>query len=534
MSVTAAQPRPHRRRRFRWLYRLEAELEPFMFLLAIAWLWLFVVEFVAGLTPWQDIAIRAIWIAFIVEFLLKLYLAPHRARYLRHNWLTVIALIVPAFRAFRLLRALRVLRATRVASTTRIFRALTSTRRFYRDVKEAQGEASAPGMNVGVVVMKTPSGDDESLQRFVDDIARRVAPELERASGLPWRFDRLESQQLESGDARWPSDFLDEASTRMAEGPYDIVVVVTDTVLLSRHRKVRAGLASPTARIVALSTRALTVTPRGRAERGINEAAVHANAAALLLHLLGHVAGLNHAGDSEVMRPFVFRETRRGLPLFNATECNELSRHRDRLPERELRGSARLAAFLFHVMMSLRHPAKVLQPLLRNKAVLLPLSLPGLATAAVAPSFLLVFTAEIWDVGLGLSNAIAATYATLSILGATLFLARVQSLFLPRRERNVLTEHLAVANSVIFLSILLACIGLFVIVAALMLVIELFIFPADLMQTWPTLEQPVAGFTDKLRLSAFIATIGVSTGALAGGFESRTVIRNLALFEDET
>jgi hypothetical protein len=66
------------------------------------------------------------------------------------------------------------------------------------------------------------------------------------------------------------------------------------------------------------------------------------------------------------------------------------------------------------------------------------------------------------------------------------------------------------------------------------LLIELYIFPPDLVQTWPTLNQPDVNFTDKLRLAAFISTIGVTTGALAGGFESRTVIQHLALFEDES
>ena len=319
----------------------------------------------------------------------------------------------------------------------------------------------------------------------------------------------------------------------MAEGPYDGIVVITDVMLTSRDRKVQEGLASSTARIAVISTRKLTTTGRGEPARDLASKSACVNGASLLLHLMGHIAGLRHRRGSEVMRRFVFRESNRRMPRFNADERDELARIGTRLPERELHGKARLAAVVFHVLMALRHPMQVLMPLLRNKALLLPLSLPGLATAAVAPSFLLVFTAEIWDVGLSMSNAVAVTYAILSILAATLFLARVQSLFLPRKERNVLTEHLAVANAVIFLSILLACIGLFLIVATLMLAIEVYVFPSDLIRTWPTLNQPQVGLADKLRLSAFIATVGVTTGALAGGFESRTVMRNLALFEDE-
>ena len=53
------------------------------------------------------------------------------------------------------------------------------------------------------------------------------------------------------------------------------------------------------------------------------------------------------------------------------------------------------------------------------------------------------------------------------------------------------------------------------------------------MTTWPTLEDPLVDTWDKVRLAAFISTVGVLTGALAGGLESRTVIRHLALFLDE-
>ena len=59
-----------------------------------------------------------------------------------------------------------------------------------------------------------------------------------------------------------------------------------------------------------------------------------------------------------------------------------------------------------------------------------------LATAAVAPALLLVFTAEIWDVGLSMSNRTAILYALLSIGAASLYLVQVQALFLPRKDKR--------------------------------------------------------------------------------------------------
>src|SRR5690606_13560290 len=131
------------------------------------------------------------------------------------------------------------------------------------------------------------------------------------------------------------------------------------------------------------------------------------------------------------------------------------------------------------------------------------------------------------------SNGTAALFAVISIMFASFYLVRVQSLFLPRKEKRVITEHLAVANSTIYFSIFLACIGLFLMVGLLSIMVELYIFPPDLMQTWPTLDRPQVTLEDKIRLAVFISTLGVTTGALAGGLESRTIVQHLALFRSK-
>lgn len=506
-----------------------------MFLLALLWLWLFVLEVVQGLTPMQETIVAVVWVLFIFEFLLKLLLATRKWSYIKHNWLTAIALVIPAFRAFRLLRAIRVLRATRAVSTTKIVRALTSTSRFIKDVKEAQGPAPSPEMNVGIHVAHSPVGDKIQLKTFGTQLTMDVKGEISRATGTNWIFHDTDPSALTSDETRRPTDFLDETTLRMAEGPFDLMIVVTDVAVSSRKNTMEPGFVSKTARVIVLSTRKLTTTERGQPPRAFSSKAVQINAAALLLQLLGHIAGLQtkKPGESKVMASFQFDPVRSEIPVFNTGEQKKLKSQAKQLPERELRGGNVLQGFIFHVLMAFRHPLDVLWPLAKNHSLTLALSLPGLATAAVAPSFLLVFTAEIWDVGMNMTNTVAIIYATLSTLTASWYLVRVQGLFLPRKEKRVLTEHLAVANTVIFLSVLLACIGLFFLVGAIMLLIEIYIFPEGLMKTWPTLlDLPVITWADKIRLAAFISAVGVTTGALAGGFESRKVIQHLALFED--
>ena len=70
-------------------------------------------------------------------------------------------------------------------------------------------------------------------------------------------------------------------------------------------------------------------------------------------------------------------------------------------------------------------------------------------------------------------------------------------------------------------------------VALLALAIELWVFPSDLISTWPTLGEQQVGFSDLLRIAVFISTVGVTTGALAGGLQRRRVLRDMALFQSE-
>lgn len=171
----------------------------------------------------------------------------------------------------------------------------------------------------------------------------------------------------------------------------------------------------------------------------------------------------------------------------------------------------------------------------RSRAPLLPLHLPRLTTTALIPTFILVFTAEIWDAGFHMTGTAVGSYAVFSVLASAVYLVTAQNLFLPDEEKRFHTQHLAVANVAIFLTILGATLGLFLMVGLLMLGIQIFIFPVDLVREWPSLELDLATVTlaDQFRIAGLISTIGVLTGALGGGVESRDVIRHLALFGSE-
>lgn len=395
----------------------------------------------------------------------------------------------------------------------------------------ADADSADVAAAVGVMVAHSSSSDPDALRAFAERAVADARTELRSATGIDWRFHVENPERLGDGRGRRPSDFLDGATLRMVEGPYDAVLVVTDVPLHSRRRRVVPGLASPVSRVAVLSTRTLLTTPRGEPVRALDADAVRWNAAALVLHLFGHVFGADHDADG-VMAPFRFDPDRRSAGEFGPETRRHLRETAPDIPEEADVDGVRspFGRVAFHLQSAAKNPGHVGRSLVRNRAPLLPFSLPALTTAAVAPTLVLVFSAETWDVGIHLTNGDAVLFGIVSVFAATIYLTAIQNLFFPREPGQALTEHMALTNVVTFCTVLAAVVGLFLTVGLLILGIELFVFPPDLMTNWPTLENPRVTRVDLLRTAGFVSTVGVLTGALAGGLEKRTVVRHLALF----
>jgi voltage-gated potassium channel len=111
------------------LQKLEDWLDLPMIVLAWVWLILFVVELTVGLNPLLQALGTVIWILFIFDFVLTFAIAPGKIAYLKNNWLSAIALIIPALRIFRIARFIRLLRGVRAARGLNLVRVVTRTNR---------------------------------------------------------------------------------------------------------------------------------------------------------------------------------------------------------------------------------------------------------------------------------------------------------------------------------------------------------------------------------------------------------------------
>jgi voltage-gated potassium channel len=90
----------------RWLTLKELDewLDGPMTALALIWTLLLVVELIYGASELFDTLGVVIWCIFVVEFALRFWLAPAKGPFLRKNWLSAIALALPALRLTKLVR----------------------------------------------------------------------------------------------------------------------------------------------------------------------------------------------------------------------------------------------------------------------------------------------------------------------------------------------------------------------------------------------------------------------------------------------
>lgn len=139
--------------RWRTLEQLDDWLRTPMLLLSLAWLALVLVELLRGSSRLLEIFGIAIWAIFILEFALRFALAPEKLPFLRRNWLTVIALVVPAFRLLRSLRFLRAARALRGARLVRIVGTANRSMNALKETLRRRGFGYVAGLTALVIAL---------------------------------------------------------------------------------------------------------------------------------------------------------------------------------------------------------------------------------------------------------------------------------------------------------------------------------------------------------------------------------------------
>jgi voltage-gated potassium channel len=85
-----------------------------------------------GLSPFLEALSLGIWGLFVLEFLVRLTLAPRKLAFLRRSWLTLLSLLLPALRVVRVARVVGLLRASRATRGLRLVKVLSAMNRGMR------------------------------------------------------------------------------------------------------------------------------------------------------------------------------------------------------------------------------------------------------------------------------------------------------------------------------------------------------------------------------------------------------------------
>lgn len=110
-----------------------------MLILAAIWIALIVMDFVVGLPPLLQGVGYAIWAVFVLDFIIRFWLAPAKVPFLRKNWLGLLALIIPALRVFRIAEAFRILQVSQVSQGFSLIRIVSAANRSMSDLGRILG-----------------------------------------------------------------------------------------------------------------------------------------------------------------------------------------------------------------------------------------------------------------------------------------------------------------------------------------------------------------------------------------------------------
>lgn len=140
-----------RRERWKLLVNVHRLLERPMAVLSVCWLALLVIDFTVGLNRELLIVNWTIWSLFAIDAAIEFTLAPSKLIFVRRRWITLVAVILPAFRIVRFVRFTRVVRVARSVKLVRLLTSLNRNLSAIRTYFGSRGLATVIALTAAVV-----------------------------------------------------------------------------------------------------------------------------------------------------------------------------------------------------------------------------------------------------------------------------------------------------------------------------------------------------------------------------------------------
>lgn len=394
---------------------------------------------------------------------------------------------------------------------------------------------------IGVMAMDVEGRDSNAFSKLVREATRGFSEALVQEQRLDTEVFAFSGPHLTPGAGSYsPLDFLQIGLAEKTERSLPFLLIITEVDLTSTKLAYTLALPSQLMNVAILSSKRLDPDFWGKAP---DFAITARRLTVLLLHSFGHLLNLSHPADNNadqrvvhdcdsinVMRQVEKVEDLDAMEGFSEAQWRQMKRA---LPREANERSTRDGRLVFIIKTLLRDAGAIGRGVMRANPFRLLMKLPTMIAAALSVIIVLLFSAETWDMAGTVTLSQVALFAGVSLAAALFVLYRAFALSTQMSRDRLLTETTVITIAVTMLSLALTLLVLFAGLGAVMYLGIVSIFPEKLMASWPTAD-PAVKILDHVKLSLFLAAMGVLAGSLGGRSDSSDLVRGVLFIDEES
>ena len=317
---------------------------------------------------------------------------------------------------------------------------------------------------------------------------------------------------------------------------WDFSLVLTEADLTSHYKPYALAAVSRSMEVAVVSTSRIDPETTGGAIPGERVSKMAHRIEVLVLHALGHLIGIHHETDpSNYMSKFEALDELDRADEFNEQQIEAMRSNLGEVADQRLEERMkyrRISAPKFYLRAAWINRRDIFDAILQAKPWQFPFRLSRLTTAAISTMFVLMVTAEAWDLGMSQKPSLLVGLSIVAIVATTVYIL-VRQRLLVRRHRRRITEQNVVSNLTTVAIVLLGMAWTWLMLLAVTFAAALLLFSRSLVQTWITSVKGPFHTVDYLALAAFVASLGIIIGALGASFERQNYFRHITYVDEE-
>jgi predicted Zn-dependent protease len=379
--------------------------------------------------------------------------------------------------------------------------------------------------------------DETDYQAVIQTRQRMLALLQDQFGQFDWRMPMVRQPASLQADWSHSASLLYEGAYERDNRSWDFVLVITATDLKSHYKPYALAMPSRTLSVAVISTARLSTLSLSIADNSPNPVELKVQRLyALGLHLLGDLNGVEHSDQAECFlyepreiedldRMNRFTQNERELLIKAFTEVADL-----RLEEQPHLQTMNIIGFYLKGIWHLK--TDIYSAIKQAKPWEFPFRLSRLSTAALSALFVLLITAEAWDLGMSQEPLRMFFLSALTLIGASAFIIKRQRLLL-RYSRRRLSEQIVVTTVAISTVVILGMAFTYLILFTTTLVLAGFLFGDELVASWAASLNGRIGWQNYWTLGQLTASFGLIIGALGASFEGQEYFRHIAYVDEE-